>query len=436
MLGRACGNAQKSAPLLLLHRHEALRVAWPTTWDPESHSERPLTMAHSDSLEASVFLRMASASSADAGWSASIGDLQAVDWDRLIAFALLENAATLLDDRISRVPELLVPAHQRDRIGRLALIWTFKLKLLERRLQESLEALDGAGIEVTLLKGAALAVGTHRSFTERPMADIDMLVDPARAREAHDLMRENGWILDSTGRPEDAWTNHHHLPPLADKNGSGLRLEIHVAPVPSGHPFDLDFARIRSTARHVTFGGVPVLVPENHLYAIHSAIHFAWSHRFESGAMNAFRDLAALESTGNFSWARLIDVARQARAETACYWTARLAQSLAGVAVPDSVLKELAPPIAEPFLSLLEEHFSQLVLRSARACPSVALRNRLWAFALQTESSVNQESPPWDVDARGNAPPRMLMVRRLGSHIQRTRQWSLYIGTMFTALAG
>jgi len=248
-------------------------------------------------------------------------------------------------------------------------------------------------------------------------------------------MRENGWMLDLTGREEDAWSNHHHLPPLADGNGSGLRLEIHVAPVPAGHSFDLDYHHVRSSAQTLTFRGARVLVPEIHLHAVHSAIHFAWSHRFESGAMNAFRDLATLEATGKFSWTQLIDAARRARAETCCYWTARLARSVGGVKVPDSVLKALAPPVAEPLLSLLEEHFSQLVLRSKRACPSVALRARLWAFALRTKSVATQESPRENVDVGGNASPRMLAVRRLGSHLQRTRQWSQYIGNLCNALA-
>jgi hypothetical protein len=70
----------------------------PLPGNPESHSDRPLTIAHSDSFEASVFLRMASAHCADAGWTASIGDLHAIDWDRLIAFALMENAAAPSSD--------------------------------------------------------------------------------------------------------------------------------------------------------------------------------------------------------------------------------------------------------------------------------------------------------------------------------------------------
>jgi len=395
-----------------------------------------LTVAHPDSLEASLFLRIATAPPVDAAWVASIGESHRLDWDRLTAFALLENSVTLLDDCVSRLPETLLPAEQRDRIGRLALIWTFKLKLLERRLQDSLGVLSRAGIEVILLKGAALAVTTYRSFTKRPMADIDLLVDPARAREAHELMQLNGWILDSTGHPNDAWDDHHHLPPLRDTNGSGLRLEIHIAPIPPGHPFKLDFAYVTSTSQRIALGGVQVRVPENHVHAVHTSIHFAWSHRFESGGMNAFRDLAALDASGKLSWTRFVEIARETRATACCYWTVRLARSLAGLSVPNEVLKELAPPISEPFLSLLEEHFSQLVLRSECACPSVALRYRLWAFALETSSPMKEESLQWDAEVRANAPRRGRLLRRVGSHVQRVRQWSFYITSLFAAVAG
>jgi hypothetical protein len=395
-----------------------------------------LTIARPDSLEASLFLRIATARPADADWVASVGESRRLDWDRLTAFALLENAVTLLDDRVSRVPESLLPAEQRDRIGRLALIWTFKLKLLERRLEESLRVLSRAGIEVILLKGAALAATTYRSFSERPMADIDLLVDPARASEAHEVMQQNGWIVDSSGHPNDAWDDHHHLPPLCDMNGSGLKLEIHVTPIPPGHPFKLDFAYITSTSQHLTLGGVQVSVPENHVHAVHAAIHFAWSHRFESGGTNAFRDLAALEASGKFSWTRFVAIARQTGAEACCYWTVRLAQSLGGLAVPKDVLRELAPPISEPILLLLEEHFSQLVLRSNRACPSVTLRHRLWAFALQTSSSVKEDSLRWDAEGRANARRGARLLRHVVSHVQRMREWSLYITSLLAAAAG
>jgi hypothetical protein len=393
-------------------------------------------IAHPNSLESSLFLRIATAQSADADWAAPVGESHRIDWERLTAFALLENAVTLLDERISHVPETLVPAEQRDRIARLALVWTFKLKLLERRLDDSLRALSRAGIEVILLKGAALVATTYRSFTERPMADIDILVDTARAREAHALMQLNGWALGSNGQPADAWDKHHHLPPLSDTSGSGLRLEIHVAPIPPGHPFDFDFAYVALEAQTVFLAGTQVRVPENHVHAVHSAIHFAWSHRFESGGMNAFRDLATLASSDQFSWMRFVEIAKQTRATACCYWTVRLAQSLTGLVVPDNVLEKLAPPINKVFLPLLEEHFSQLVLRSERACPSVALRYRLWAFALQTRSLVGEESMEWDLAARADGPQRMRLLRRVGSHLNRARQWLLYLSCLIAAVAG
>jgi hypothetical protein len=396
-------------------------------------SSTPLIIARPDSLEASLFFRIATARPADADWVASVRESRCLNWDRLTACALRENAVTLLDDCVARAPESLLPAEQRDRIGRLALIWTFKLKLLERRLQESLRVLSRAGIEVILLKGAALAATTYRSFTERPMADIDLLVDPARASEAHELMQRNGWILDSSGHPSGAWDDHHHLPPLCDTNGSGLKLEIHVAPIPPGHPFKLDFAYITSTSQRLPLGDVQVRVPEKHVHAVHAAIHFAWSHHFESGGMNAFRDLAALEASGRFSWTRFVEIAQQTGAEACCYWTVRLARSLGGLAISQEVLRELAPPISEPLLLLLEEHFSQLMLRSNRACPSVMLRHRLWAFALQTGSPVGEESMRWDVKGRANAQRGPRRLRHVVSHVQRLREWSLYITSLLAA---
>jgi hypothetical protein len=62
-----------------------------------------LTIANPDSFEASLFLRIAATPKADDRWVTSISVPRPVDWDRLTAFALLENAVTLLDERVSRL---------------------------------------------------------------------------------------------------------------------------------------------------------------------------------------------------------------------------------------------------------------------------------------------------------------------------------------------
>jgi len=388
-------------------------------------------IASSECLETSLFLRVATTPSVgNTDWSRS-PDSQPLAWDRMIALALSENAITVLHSRVSTLPPPAIPSAARERIERLALIWSFKLRLLERRLIESVAVLSRAGIEVILLKGAALAFTTYRGFVDRPMADIDLLVDPSKAQHAWDLMQLAGWACDDSEHPAGAWTNHHHLPPLTDRSGSGLRLEIHVAPITGENPFQMDFHDVLAGSSVLEQDGVQVRVPETHLHAVHACIHFAWSHRFTGGRLNIFRDLAALSAADTFSWQAMVDAARRTRSEACCYWTLRLARSLTSLAVPDDVLAELSPPLGERLMSVLEHHISQIVLGSDCACPSVGLRERLWALSLQVKRPRPVEPGRWkqmrDMDSRDSLPGP---IRRVGSHILRAPLWSRYVASL------
>lgn len=388
-----------------------------------------LTTALSDSSSASLFFRIGAVPPANSDW-AKIGDRSPIDWDRIIATALLENSVTVLNDRISTLPASMVPATIRARVGRLALVWTFKLQLLEQRLAEAVGCLAAAGVEVTLMKGAALAVTAYPKFMDRPMADLDLLVDPRVAQRSHEILRTAGWTLASIPRPADAWRDHHHLPPLVDTGGTCLRLELHTAPLVPGSPFELTRSDMVATARRVNLGGTLVLVPDPHLHAVHAAIHFAHSHGFVSGGLNVFRDFAALRQSGALTWDGFLAAAVRTRSESCCYWALRLARSLAGVDVPDVLLTALSPQLGDRISAVLEAHFSQLVLRSDHACPSVELRQRLWEFALQIkrsdiatsdlEHSVMLAAPPSDSSA----------LRRVGAHFRRAPKWSRYMASL------
>ena len=389
-------------------------------------------IAPSDCPEASLFLRLATTppvTSSD--WRLSRNSAHLPAWDRIIALALAENAITVLHNRVSTLPPPLIPPEARARIERLALIWGFKLRLLERRLIESVAILSEAGIEVILLKGAALAFTTYRGFVDRPMADIDLLVNPTKAQQAWELMQRSGWVCDNSEQPEGAWNNHHHLPPLSDTLGSGLRMEIHVAPLVSDNPFQMDFHEMLESSSELTIKGVRVRVPEPHIHAVHACIHFAWSHRFSGGRLNVFRDLAALHGAGTLSWAALVEAAHRTRSEACCYWTLRLARALTSLPVPNEVLSELSPPLSERLLSVLEQHISQLVLRSECACPSVGLRDRLWALSLHVKRPRPVEPPRWrllqDPDSDGSLRGPL---RRVGAHILRAPRWSRYVASL------
>lgn len=389
-----------------------------------------LTIAVSDSTAASLFFRIGAVPPENSDW-AKPGDRSSVNWERIIATALVENSITVLNDRIAKLPDSSVPATVRARVGRLAMVWTFKLQLLEKRLAESVAALAEAGIDVTLMKGAALALTVYPRFTDRPMADLDILVDPSRAQSSYAALLGAGWTVASIPRPEDDWQDHHHLPPLVDTAGTCLRLELHTAPLVPSSPFQLASSDLISKARRIDLRGTSVLVPDPHVHAVHAAIHFAYSHGFASGGLNVFRDLVMLRSRGGLTWDGFLNAAVRTRSESCCYWTLRLARSLAAIDVPDVLLDALSPQLGDRISAMLETHFSQLVLRADHACPSVELRQRLWEFALQIKRSEIRSASMLEHSASSESRrSEASALRRVGAHVRRAPEWSRYVASL------
>ena len=357
-----------------------------------------------------------------------------IDWDRLLALAALDNSVVVVARALAELPPGVVPPSVAEQLARLSKVWQFRLTMLEQRLGETLALLRHAGIGVVLLKGSALAVTAYGSFASRPMADVDLLLDATRAEEAHDLLRRSGWRWNDREHPAHAYAEHHHLTPLTDSRGSGLEIEIHTEPLVDGHPFRLSADTVRASARTVTFAGVPVRVPEPHMHAVHAMTHLAWSHRFESGAWSTIRDIATMMERGFIVWPMLVETARQTHTETACYWTLRLARRLAGVDVPDDTLDALRPAIRESVMRRLESHLIHLVLRDDRACPSVAVRQRLWWIAMQPGVGARVDEREWRRTPHG-APDgvarRVLdTAQRMSRHALRAPRWTRYVASL------
>src|SRR6187401_662233 len=76
--------------------------------------------------------------------------------------------------------------------------WAANLRVLEAA-RPGLESLAAAGIRTMLLKGAVLASPLYNEPGLRPIGDVDVLVEPDRAREATRILEESGWL---------AWRRH------------------------------------------------------------------------------------------------------------------------------------------------------------------------------------------------------------------------------------
>ena len=356
------------------------------------------------------------------------------DWERLLQIAWDENAIGALRDYCRRLPSGIVPLDVGRRLACLALERDLRMRVLQKRLEESLSALESAGIRVVLLKGAALVATVYGSFASRMMNDIDLLVDPSQANDAQALMLAVGWMRDPSLPDDEAYATHHHLPPLLDSRGSGLRVEIHRGLLPLGHPFELTMTELWNETRAVTVTGRNALVLQPNHHALHLGIHFAWSHMMRAGAWHAFRDIGAMDRAGLIDWPEFVALALRSGASSCCYWMLRLGRTLANLSVSDEVLRLLSPPLGAAVLDRVERHFVHVLFRRGASQLPVRLDRALWNLAIRPQALGHGDVRPWLVSselavarlALDGAPSAGGMTR----HAEKVRACSAYLASL------
>lgn len=359
------------------------------------------------------------------------------DWSVLHALAVRERAVLPLWRRLSPFSSRL-PQEVAEALRRLARVQEFRQAQLRKRLLESLAVLEREGIEVVLLKGAALAHTLYPDFAERPMLDLDVLVGPDRAGDACDALLAAGWCRDDSFE-EDAYSDHFHLPPLRDGRGTGAVLEIHTGLFVAGHPFSLDGGRARSRAVAVRVAGKRALVLPPALQLLHVGLHFGWSHMLSSGAWRTFRDVEVVSGAAGFTWSEFRDLALESGGASSCYWTLRLANRLAGIEVPTEIIDRLRPPAPDGVLDRLERHYALTLFPSEPGCPSARLRRALWQLGTlprpgsRGPRSAGHAAAPWsrshDFVAAAEASPVSAesWLAKILRHARAVGSWGAYL---------
>ncbi len=353
-----------------------------------------------------------------------------LDWEKLGWLAERERAAPVLWgvlQGIESAPARLPP--QAAHLQRLAMVSEFRMMHLEQRLADSLEVLADAGIDVMLLKGAALAITVYGSFVRRPMIDVDILVHEDEALRARDVLLGEGWVSTEMEEFESFYRRHHHLPTLVDGRGLDMQLELHTGLFFEGNPFDFPMPDLWRRAVPVTVRGRRVFVPSRQDQLLHLCLHFAWSHMMSSGAWRTFRDLRALMDAGDTDWDEFVALARKSRGASCCYWTLRLAHNLVGVRVPEEVLGALRPPMSESMLDRVERHFVYSLLPSEVLCPSVFVARTMWRLGVRPRWSGHGSVRPWDRNEEllvGGIRPDSLGRRAL-NQLRNVKGWSRYV---------
>ena len=353
------------------------------------------------------------------------------DWPRALTIAEIEGATPALW-RALQPNRTAIPKEVAEFLRMRTMVSEFRMTLLSQRAQESVRALVAAEIPVMLLKGAAIGALTDPTFRTRPMGDVDLLVHPADAARASEILLATGWSVTTDPVVVELLQGQHHLPHFVRADLPGLRLELHTMLLPPGHAFALDLTALWREAipAPAPFEGAVLLSPEHHL--LHASIHYAWQHRVHFGSWRTMRSVAVLTQRPGFSWERLQRDARAVKAGTTVYWTLRMSELLSGIAVPAEVLTQLAPPNPRWLMRALERHFAAAIAAGeGTTSPSVRLTRRLWLAALRPQWSglgkVARYDRGRDWDRAYGRESNETELHRVTRHIGDYRTWWAFV---------
>lgn len=332
-----------------------------------------------------------------------------LDWNQLTRLAVESHATPGLWQVVSAYPDLPTEAGTLQSLAVIDDFRRYHIRALVGRLTEELRR---EGIEVMVLKGAALLAGGVSRPTPRTMSDIDLLVVKGSPEAAWQICRANGWTLADPAWTEELYRDHHHLAPLLDPDGVSIGLELHRRLLPSVDRLDVDTAAIVARSRIVMVGDVPVHVPSVEDLLFHACLHFAWSNKLTHGAWRTFADAHAIIAEPTFSWDRFIRLAKSRRVRLCCYWTLRLGRALADLNVSDDVLKQLDPSSGGRLGTWLERHFAiQISDPAAESLIAHRATRWLWFAAMRERSMSTEADELWNegavaVPGEGGSPRR------------------------------
>jgi hypothetical protein len=356
-----------------------------------------------------------------------------LDWGHLIWLASRQRALPQLWRTLHALGPDRVPERVRTEVQPLVMVADFTMSVLRERLEDAVCALETAGIRAMLLKGAGLGLAYYPSFEERPMGDIDLLVDPDATDRAIEVLHGLGWENEFDQEFDRFYDEHHHLAPLRF-GGTQVRLELHTDLFAPGHPFYLPISDIRGRAHQVALRHTTAWVAEPADAMIHLCTHFLWSHGASSGAWRTFRDVDVLLRSGEIRWDELVERANAARARTCVYWTLRLACNVGGIAVAASDVDRFRPVGSDFVLDRLEHHLATILLPSPRSCPSTTVARLMWAAVVQPRRSGHGSARPW---SRSEVVRETFLdqqeesaLARVAAQAGRLRAWGRYLSAL------
>ncbi|HZX15061.1 MAG TPA: nucleotidyltransferase family protein [Thermodesulfobacteriota bacterium] len=166
-------------------------------------------------------------------------------------------------------------------------------------LQRVLEAFHEKGIEVIVLKGAALAKTVYGNIALRPMVDIDLMIKKEDLDNSEKVISELGYLFAGKRSPEWYKENNYHVQYFHPDKKILIEIHWHILSKSEPTPIaisDIDLVKgwwVRARALEIYGVKALILCPEDSLFYL--CLHFV-KHRFQS-PNGGFRGVFSSKST-------------------------------------------------------------------------------------------------------------------------------------------
>ncbi|MCH7526532.1 MAG: nucleotidyltransferase family protein [Planctomycetes bacterium] len=150
-------------------------------------------------------------------------------------------------------------------------------RLAVSRLGRIAAAFADRGIDLLVLKGAALLATAYDDLGHRPMCDIDLLIRPGDVRRADRLLEELGFRRGANHVRRDFFPKYYYEAEYLSRGPHPLRLDVHVRPWrPLRYSRIVPEDALWDTPRTVTIDDATFQAPHDVNMLIHLLGHFAF----------------------------------------------------------------------------------------------------------------------------------------------------------------
>ncbi|RCV62717.1 putative nucleotidyltransferase [Methanophagales archaeon] len=293
-----------------------------------------------------------------------------LNWNHILENALQHGIAPLLYHNLSEmadVPEEVMEHLRMQYNANLA-----RNMLVYNELSNVLNAFEHAGIEVVVLKGAALAETVYQDIGLRPFSDVDLLVRKKDLQRAKKKLVELGYILDEDVSPEryneDFGCDLYYA-------GKVNVLEIHwdiMRKTKSDRYARIKIEHIweRAVPAKIAGADTRMMSPEDML--LHFCVHLP-KHRYNR--LIWLCDVLEVIEHTDIDWGYVLESAKKYRTMAYMYYGLHFTDVLLGCDIPEKVLNALKPH--RPEIMVLSTVLKDVLSRERKIMPILNLMKLL-----------------------------------------------------------